>query len=207
MFLFRILVYLINVFLLLFAISLIALGAAMNIMPGYVVSCLISYGVIFALFIIIVILGVKIGFRFVITLLAIILILCAIFQIATGVTIFVLQEFIEDFYEAEISLVYQQNWKERPNLRIILDNIQQYLKCCGYNGNQDPPVQEKSGILISSCCDKTVKVCTKFVAYTEACGEKAVNYMTTMFKIVASFLFCFGVVEVALVCILCCCPY
>lgn len=205
MFLFRLLVYLISFFIFVFAVVLLAIGIIMGVIPGTEQRCIIAYGAIIALVSIIVTCTVCTGFRLGNFLLVIILTVGAIFQIVTGVTVIAMENFIRDLYEVKIGLIYKLN-KEDSFSRKIVDDVQQTLQCCGFSGRQDSNVRENNGLLYVSCCDKTVKVCTKFKAYKEACEDTAIDFMVNMLKIVGCLFICFGVVEVALAFILCCFP-
>lgn len=204
--LFRIFLYIINVLLLLFALSLIAVVLVMGVIPGLIKPSLIAYGVIFVLIIIMVFFGVRRRIRLITIILIKILIVCAIFQIVVCITLFTIQSYLRDMYEKRLNSFYDLSAEGDASSKIIIDNIQQSTQCCGLNGRQDTFVRKNSDLLISSCCDKTVEVCTRSQAYKEGCGKKAVDYMLLMFKIIASLFCCFGVVEIGLVSILCCFP-
>jgi len=127
-----------------------------------------------------------------ITLFGILLLIIFVVEIAGGVTAYVYRGKFDDFLRDNMNKSIQQ-WK--PDARVVWDEMQKELKCCGINNADDYNMPNRT--IPDSCCEDTVEpgTCNDKLAYKRGCYTLLLNQLKGKIALVGGVAIGIGVVE------------
>jgi len=121
-----------------------------------------------------------------------------IIEIGVAITVYVARSGIEDSLEKEM----QKSIKKYGNETAVTkawDEMQESLKCCGYDGpndwNDDVP---------KSCCDSMISSCTALNSYQDGCVEKVFDFMKENILLIGGIGIGLAFVQIVGIVIACC---
>ncbi|KAJ8975796.1 hypothetical protein NQ317_005178 [Molorchus minor] len=94
-----------------------------------------------------------------------------------------------------LSSIYNRSLTNSED-RDIVNALQRSLECCGVVDSTESAVQNGTGILISSCCEKDVTTCQSSVSYTQGCQLALTNFLETKIKQIGIIAIVFAIVEI-----------